>query len=160
MPTTQTRRSLGLALMFGAFALPAWAQTVKVEDPWVQATVVGQKATAAFMKLTADAPVKLTGGKTPVAPVVEIHEMVMDGDVMKMRAIPGGLPLEAGKTMELKPGGYHVMLIDLPKPVEVGQKVPLTLIFTDAQGKEFEVAVEAPARPLKRDHGQKSSHGM
>ena len=52
MPTTQTRRSLGLALMFGAFALPAWAQTVKVEDPWVQATVAGQKATAAFMKLT------------------------------------------------------------------------------------------------------------
>lgn len=147
MLTTKTRRSLGLALMFGAFTLPAWAQTVKVEDPWVQATVAGQKATAAFMKLTADAPVKLTGGKTPVAPVVEIH-------------IPGGLPLEAGKTMELKPGGYHVMLIDLPKPVEVGQKVPLTLIFTDAQGKEFEVAVEAPARPLKRDHGQKSSHGM
>jgi copper(I)-binding protein len=160
MLTTKTRRSLGLALMFGAFTLPAWAQTVKVEDPWVQATVAGQKATAAFMKLTADAPVKLTGGKTPVAPVVEIHEMVMEGDVMKMRAIDGGLPLEAGKTMELKPGGYHVMLIDLPKAVEVGQRVPLTLIFTDTEGKEFTVEVEAPVRPLKRDHGKKSGHEM
>ena len=87
MLTTKTRRSLGLALMFGAFTLPAWAQTVKVEDPWVQATVAGQKATAAFMKLTADAPVKLTGGKTPVAPVVEIHEMVMEGEVMKLSLI-------------------------------------------------------------------------
>ncbi|MBI5781562.1 MAG: copper chaperone PCu(A)C [Rhodocyclales bacterium] len=146
--------------MFGAFTLPAWAQTVKVDGPWVQATVAGQKATAAFMKLTADAPVRLTGGKTPVAPVVEIHEMVMDGDVMKMRAIEGGLPLEAGKTVELKPGGYHVMLIDLPKAVEVGQNVPLTLTFTDAQGKTFEVAVEAPVRPLKRGHEKKSGHGM
>lgn len=158
MLTTKTRRSLGLALMFGAFTLPAWAQTVKVEDPWVRATVAGQKATAAFMKLTADAPVKLTGGKTPVAPVVEIHEMVMEGDVMKMRAIDGGLPLEAGKTVELKPGGYHVMLIDLPKPLKEGEKVPLTLTFTDAEGKTFDVAVEAPVHPLKREH-EKGEHG-
>jgi len=144
-----------------AITAGAWAQTtVKVEDAWVRGTVATQKASGAFMRLTPSANARLVAVESPVAGVVEIHEMVMEGDVMKMRAIDGGLPLEAGKTMELKPGGYHVMLIDLPKAVEVGQRVPLTLIFTDTQGKEFTVEVEAPVRPLKRDHGKKSGHEM
>ena len=149
MPTTQTRRSLGLALMFGAFALPAWAQTVKVEDPWVQATVAGQKATAAFMKLTADAPVKLTGGKTPVAPVVEIHEMVMDGDVMKMRKLDAGLDIPAGSTVELKPGSYHLMFMELKAPLEAGAKLKGSLVFEKAGEVPVEFAVEAMSAGAK-----------
>ncbi len=145
-------RQFALAAGLAAAAL-VWAQSpvagpVKVEDPWVRATVPGQQATGAFMKLTAQKDLKLVAGKTPVAPVVEIHEMVMEKDVMKMRAISGGLPLPAGKIVELKPGGYHVMLINLSQPIEAGQKVPLTLVFEDAQGQRHEVAVEAPVRAL------------
>jgi copper(I)-binding protein len=138
---------------------------VTISDPWVRATVSGQQATGAFMKITAHQPVRLVAGFSPVAPVVEIHEMKMVGDRMQMRALADGLPIAAGETAELKPGGYHVMLINLPKPIEVGQKVPLTLVFTDSSGQRHEVAVEAPARPLgqmgraaKMPEGQHGPH--
>jgi hypothetical protein len=117
------------------------------------------------MKITAHQPVRLVAGLSPVAPVVEIHEMKMVGDRMQMRALADGLPIAAGETAEFKPGGYHVMLINLPKPIEVGQKVPLTLVFTDGSGQRHEVAVEAPARPLgqmgraaKMPEGQHGPH--
>ncbi len=139
----------------GVAAIVWWAATplaheglVTISDPWVRATVPGQQATGVFMKITAHQPVRLVAGATPVAPVVEIHEMKMVGDRMEMRALANGLPIAAGETAELKPGGYHVMLINLPKPIEVGQKVPLTLIFTDGSGQRHEVAIDAPARPL------------
>ncbi len=85
---------------------------VTVTDPWVRGTVAGQRATGAFMKLTPAADQKLVAAASPVAKIVEIHEMAMDGGVMKMRAIPK-LDLPAGKATELKPGGYHVMLMAL-----------------------------------------------
>ena len=89
------------------------AQTVEVKNPWARATVQGQKATGAFMQITAPAATTLIGVSTPVAGVAEIHEMKMDGDVMRMRPLPKGLELPAGKAVQLKPGGYHLMLMDL-----------------------------------------------
>ena len=103
------RTSVALAcLLTGA----AFAQTasVKVEGAWARATVQGQKGTGAFMKLTAPEGAKLVGATSPAAGVTEVHEMKMEGDVMKMRAMPV-LDLPAGKTVELKPGGYHIMLL-------------------------------------------------
>ena len=95
-----------------ALTTAAWAQTtVKVEDAWVRGTVATQKATGAFMRLTPSANARLVEAKSPVAGVVEIHEMAMENDVMRMRQVPG-LDLAAGRTLELKPGGYHVMLMD------------------------------------------------
>jgi copper(I)-binding protein len=94
----------------------AFAQNVVVTDGWVRATVQGQKATGAFMKITAKDTTKFIAGSSPVAGLVEIHEMKMDKDVMKMAAMPNGLDLPAGKTVELKPGSYHVMLMDLKFP--------------------------------------------
>jgi copper(I)-binding protein len=76
--------------------------------------------------------------------VVEVHEMKMDGDIMKMRAVQGGLDLPAGKAVELKPGGYHVMLMDLNAPLPKDSTVPLTLVFKDAKGVESKVELKVP----------------
>lgn len=122
-----------------------WAQTanVKVEGAWARATVQGQKGTGAFMKITAPEGAKLVGASSPAAGVTEVHEMKMEGDVMKMRAVPG-LDLPAGKAVELKPGGYHVMLMDLKGPLAKGTAVPLTLVFKNAQGAESQLQLEVP----------------
>jgi periplasmic copper chaperone A len=115
-------------------AVSAFAQNVTVTDAWARATVQGQKATGAFMKITAKDNTKLVGVSSPVAGVAEIHEMKMEKDVMKMAALPNGLELPAGKAVELKPGGYHVMLMDLKAPLAKDTTVPLTLTVQDAKG--------------------------
>ncbi len=122
----------------------ASAQGVSIESPWARATVPGQRATGAFMQLQSKAGAKLVGGSSAVAGVVEIHEMKLEGGVMKMRAVPGGLDLPAGQTVELKPGSYHVMLMDLKAPLEMGAVVPITLIFKDGKGVESKVDIKAP----------------
>ncbi len=143
-----------------AITATAWAQTtVKVEDAWVRGTVATQKATGAFMRLTPAANARLVAAESPVAGVVEIHEMAMENDIMKMRQIPG-LDLAAGRTVELKPGGYHVMLMDLKQPLKGGESVPITLVFEDATQKRFTQAITAPVTalgggnaPMKHGHG-------
>ena len=120
------------------------AQTVEVKDAWVRTSVQGQTATGAFMKITAKDNAKLVAASTPVAGVTEVHEMKMDGDVMKMRAVEGGLELPAGKTVELKPGGYHVMLMDLKAALPKDSTIPLTLVFKDAKGVESKVELKVP----------------
>jgi copper(I)-binding protein len=116
---------------------------VDVKDAWVRSTVPGQMGTGAFMKITAKEGTKLVGVSSPVAGVGEVHEMKMEGDVMKMRAMPV-LDLPAGKTVELKPGGYHVMLMDLKQPLLKDSKVPLTLRFKDAKGVESKLELSVP----------------
>ena len=134
--------SLAAALL----STPAFAD-VKVGDPWVRATVPSQKATGAFMQLTSDANARLVSARSPVAGVVEIHEMVMDGSIMKMNPIPG-LDLPAGKAVELKPGGYHVMLMELKAQVKEGDKVPLSLVIEGKDGKQQTLEITAAVRPL------------
>ncbi|GAB3192752.1 copper chaperone PCu(A)C [Hydrogenophaga aquatica] len=131
-----------------AVTASAWAQSnVKVEDAWVRGTVAQQKSTGAFMRLTAQKDARLVSASSPVAGVTEVHEMAMDKDVMRMRAVEA-LPLPAGKTVELKPGGYHVMLLDLKGPVKAGETVPLTLVFEDAQAKRETLELQLPVRAL------------
>jgi len=134
------------ALLALVIAGPALAQ-VTVKDAWVRATVTQQKATGAFMQLQAASNSRLVEARSPVAGVVEIHEMVMDGSTMRMRAMPG-LDLPAGRSVELKPGGYHVMLMDLKAPIAAGQDVPLTLVFEGADKKRETVEIKASARAL------------
>ena len=125
-----------------------YAQTVDVKDAWVRTAVPGQKATGAFMKITAKDGAKLVSATSPAAGVAEVHEMKMDGDVMKMRAVQGGLDLPAGKTVELKPGGYHVMLMDLKAALPKDSTVPLTLVFKDAKGIESKVELKVPVSTM------------
>jgi copper(I)-binding protein len=139
-------KSTTLALM-AAFASLAFAQTpgpnVEVKEAWVRSTVPGQMGTGAFMKITAKSGTQLIGVTSPVAGVGEVHEMKMEGDVMKMRAVQA-LDLPAGKVVELKPGSYHVMLMDLKQPLLKDSQVPLTLTFKDAKGVESKLLVQAP----------------
>lgn len=130
----------------GSLALAAQAQTT-VKDPWVRGTVATQKASGAFMRITSAGGGKLVAASSPVAGVVEVHEMMMDGNVMKMRAVPS-LELPAGKTVELKPGGYHVMLMDLKQQLKAGETVPLTLTIEGKDGKREMLEVKAPIKPL------------
>lgn len=120
-----------------------YAQTVEVKDAWVRATVSGQKGTGAFMSITAKDGAKLVGASSPVAGVAQVHEMKMEGDIMKMRAMPS-LDLPAGQTVQLKPGGYHVMMMDLKQTLPKGSTVPLTLRFKDAKGAESKVELKVP----------------
>ncbi len=129
----------------------AWAQApanVDVKDAWVRATVAQQKSTGAFMQLNAKADTRLVEVSSPIAGVVELHEMAMDKDVMRMRPVKAGLALPAGQAVELKPGGYHVMLMDLKGPVKAGDVVPVTLVFEGKDGQRSTLDVKATARPL------------
>ena len=123
-------------------AVNAFAQNVTVTDAWARATVQGQKATGAFMKITAKDNAKLVGVSSPVAGIAEIHEMKMEKDVMRMAALPNGLDLPAGKAVELKPGSYHVMLMDLKAPLTKDTTVPLTLTLQDAKGVKSNVELK------------------
>jgi len=120
---------------------------VTAKDAWVRATVTQQKATGMFVQLTSTTDARLVAAGSPAAGVVEIHEMAMDGNVMKMRAVPG-LDLPAGKTVELKPGGYHVMLMDLKQPIKDGDLVEVTLTIEGKDKKRETLNLKAPARPL------------
>ena len=134
-----------------ALALCGLAQAqaqVNVQDAWVRGTVATQKVTGAFMTLTAPAAARLVAVRTPVAGRVEIHEMAQQDGVMKMRLLTSGLALPAGQAVELKPGGYHLMLVDLKQPVKAGDTVPLTLVVEGADGTRRNVEVKAEVKPL------------
>jgi len=135
---------IAATLVASTLSFAALAQSVAVEGAWARATVQGQKATGAFMKLVAKDGARLVSVSSPVAGVTEVHEMKMDGNVMQMRALTGGLELPAGKAVELKPGGYHVMLMDLKTPLQKDTTIPLTLVFKDAKGVETRAELKVP----------------
>jgi copper(I)-binding protein len=137
-------RVAGLALALAAAS--AHAQ-VAVKDPWLRATVPAQTAAGAFMQLTAASDARLVEASSPAARVVEIHEMAMDGNVMKMRQI-AGLDLPAGKPVMLRPGGFHLMLIDLKAQLKDGDSVPFTLVVQGRDGRRETVELKAQVRPI------------
>jgi periplasmic copper chaperone A len=132
-----------IALLIASLGAHAQTAPVKVEGAWVRASVQGQSGTGAFMVLNAAEPLQLVGVSTPVAGVAEVHEMKMEGDVMRMRAV-GTLALAPGKPLALKPGGYHVMLMDLKKPLKPGTQVPMTLQFRNAKGEASRIELSVP----------------
>ena len=132
---------LGAAL---ALAAPAFAQ-VAVKDAWVRATVTGQKSTGAFMKIVDPAGGRLVEVRSGTAAVAELHEMSMDGTTMRMRPV-AGIDLPAGMPVELKPGGFHVMLTDLKQPLAAGDTVDLILVVENKDKKRESVEVKATVR--------------
>jgi copper(I)-binding protein len=130
--------SLCLGLGSSAFA------QVTVDRAWVRATVPNQSATGAFMRMTADKDVELLSVRSPVAGLAEVHEMTMDNGIMRMRAV-GRLQLKTGQFVELKSGGYHLMMLELKQQIKKGDTVPLTLEFKAADGSISKVEVKAIA---------------
>jgi len=149
-----TRLALAAALLLSGLA---HAQ-VNVQDAWVRATVPQQKATGAFMRMTAAQDMRLVGASSPAAGVTEVHEMKLVDNVMKMRAIPL-LELPAGQAVELKPGGYHIMLLDLKQPVAQGANVPLTLVFEGKDGQRQTQELQVPVRALGAAAAPAAGHG-
>ena len=152
---------VSFAVLMSALYRQAQAQ-VTVKDAWARATVAPQKATGAIMQLQSAQDAKLISAQSPVAGVVEVHEMAMDGGVMKMRAVPS-LALPAGKAVDLKPGGYHVMLMDLKGQVKDGDTVPVTLVVEGQDGKRQNIEIKASARmaaapAMKHGEGKMHKH--
>jgi copper(I)-binding protein len=135
-----------ISLGFLMSATTASAQTT-VSEPWVRGTVPQQKATGMFGRIQSVQGGKVVSASSPQAGVVEIHEMAMEGNVMKMRALTA-LELPAGKAVELKPGGHHVMLMDLKQPLKAGDTVSVNLVVEGKDGKRETVVVKAPVRAL------------
>ena len=148
----------GVARRFGALALVAacsvFAQSIEVKDAWVRGTVPAQKATGAFMEITAKSAVRLIGVTSPVAGTVEIHNMTMQNGVMKMFPVDG-IDVPAGKTVKLATGGYHVMMMGLKQQMKPGERVPLKLLFETADKKRETLELSAEVRDLTgaRKHG-------
>jgi len=103
-----------------------------VDGAWARSTVAGQDTSGAYMTLTAREPLTLVGAQSPAAGMVDLHEMKMEGEVMKMRAADT-LPLAAGQPLRLAPGGYHFMLMDAKHPIKPGDTVHITLHFADGE---------------------------
>lgn len=129
------------------------AAAVVVTDAWCRATPNGARAGGCFATFTATTDDRLTGGSTPRATQLQVHEMSMDGGMMKMGQIEGGLPLPAGQAVALAPGGNHMMLMELSQPLAEGDTVPLTLTFATAPA----VTVQAPVRRVTP--GGEGHHG-
>jgi periplasmic copper chaperone A len=132
-----------------ALALAAHAQRsadIDVKSAWARPTVAGQMGTGAFMHLTSKEGARLLGASSDVAGVVEIHEMAMQGNVMQMRAIRS-LDLPPGSTIELKPGGHHMMLMDLKRPLATGEKIKVELRLETRDKKLVTQPVEVEVRP-------------
>ena len=110
---------------------------------WVRATVPNQQATGAFMQLVSKKDTTLVSARSDVAGVVEVHEMKMENDVMRMRAVDG-LKLPANQPVELKSGGYHLMMMDLKKQLKVGTEAQITLTFKNSKGESETTYVHAP----------------
>ena len=140
------------------FAAASAHAQVDVTDPWARATGKGQKATGVFMNLTAKKATRLVGVKSELTPVAQVHEMKMDKDVMKMQSIKA-LDLPAGQTVSLKPGSYHVMLMDLKAPVAEGSHVVVTLMFEDAAGVKTQQEVHAVAKKSPMGGADKHKSG-
>lgn len=133
-----------VALAAGLLVPTTWAASISVTDAWARATMPGQKVSGAYMQIQADADARLVGVSSPEVPRVEMHEMKMDGDVMRMRELKA-IDLPKGKSVSLEPGGFHLMLMNLKKPIAAGDVVSFTLVV-ESGGKRQKVEVKAAAR--------------
>ncbi|KQN07093.1 hypothetical protein ASE85_18615 [Sphingobium sp. Leaf26] len=155
-----TRRFIiPIALSF--LTIPATAQEFKknnltIAKPWTRQTAAGQSVGGGFMSIansskTADTLVSAT---SPAAQKVEFHSMTMDGGIMRMRPVPGGLPVPAGGRLDLKPGGFHIMLVGLKQPLALGRRVPITLRFQRAGTITVQLKVESVTFGTEGGHGR------
>jgi copper(I)-binding protein len=121
------------------------AGNLQIGNPWTRATPKGSTVAGGYMVITnkGSTPDRLTGGSVSVANRFEIHRMAMEGGVMTMRPVEGGLEIKPGESVELKPGSFHVMLMGLKQPLEKGQRIKGTLEFEKAGKVDIEYAVEA-----------------
>ncbi|MBU3557256.1 copper chaperone PCu(A)C [Polynucleobacter sp. Ross1-W9] len=159
MNTKQLVTTLAVAAM--ALSGVSWAQNVsktvttnaiKIEDAYTRATVPGQQVAGGFMKIeNKGAADQLISASSPVAGEVQLHEMAMDGNVMKMRQVKD-IAVPAGGAVELKPGGLHLMFMNIKAPLTAGESVPVKLKFAKAGEVEVKMPVNAMGNPGAMKH--------
>jgi copper(I)-binding protein len=142
-----------LAIASSAFAHDYKLGSLVINHPWSRATPKGAAVAGGYMKITntGATPDRLVSGSTEVARRFEIHEMSMEAGVMKMRELPRGLEIPPGATIELKPGSYHVMMTNLSRQLNKGERVKASLTFEQAGKIDIEFTVEAVGGPAP-DH--------
>jgi len=140
------KTTFAAALLIGAVSLPGWAAGISVTDAWVRATVPGQKVSGGYLQIQSDTDARLIGVSSAAVPRVEMHEMKMEGDVMRMREVQA-IDLPKGQTVSLEPGGFHLMLLNLKKPIAAGDVIPFTLVV-ESGGKKQRIEVKAEARAM------------
>lgn len=158
------RAFAGLTLLAVLVAAPARAEEVKAGDlvitqAWSRATPNGAKIGSGYLTIEnrGSAAERLLGGSAEVAGKVQLHEMAVASGVMTMRPLDKGLTIEAGKTVKLAPGGYHLMLMDLKSPFKTGDKVPLTLEFEKAGKVNLTLEVQGMGAQAPATAGQGGS---
>jgi hypothetical protein len=146
-----------LLISVAAISAPVLGQ-VSVANPWVRSTVPGQAVAGAYMEIRSASAVNLVKASSPAAKTTEIHEMRMEGNIMKMREV-ARIEVPAGRTVQLKPGGYHVMLIDILKPMSKGDVIPISLVFEQAGKPAQTITVQAAVRDVAAGGGHEMKHG-
>ena len=136
-----------IALFALALLATSASAQVTVSDAWIRATVPAQKSTGAFMQIRSAKPARLVDVSSPAAGSGEIHQMEMQGQMMKMRQVDG-VELPAGVPVNLASGGYHVMLMDLKGQLKAGDTVALTLVVQGRDNKRETIALKVPVKPL------------
>jgi copper(I)-binding protein len=128
--------------------------SLEIGHPWTRATPKGAQVAGGYLKITNKGTIadRLVDAKSDIAPRIEIHEMAMNSGTMQMRALKDGLEIKPGATVELKPGSYHIMFMDLKQPLEKGQRVKGTLTFEKAGPIDVEFVVEAVGAPAPGGH--------
>lgn len=160
-PSVPGRRALILALLAMAVG-PAWARPspdeVVISGAWVRATAPGQPVAAGYADFKAAERMDIVGVESPVAGKgAELHEMKMDGGVMKMRAVPK-ITLPKGQTVRLAPGGIHVMLFGVGRTLSPGDTVPITFVFQRKGGQLTRQTVDVPVREASHAGGGHEGH--
>ena len=133
------------ALAWLVVSVAAASGTVKTTNAWVRATVPGQRVAGAYVDISAAASAALIAVESSVAGKCELHQMSMDGGVMKMRAV-AKIELPANQTVSLKPGGFHIMLMDIKRELKAGERVPLKFTLQDRHGAKTTLDVDAEVR--------------
>ena len=154
MHITTIVKALAAAACFGTFLASASAvaqQKIEVTNVWARATAPGQKVGGIYMDLRSAAPARLVAVSSSAAATVEIHNMTMKNGIMRMFAVDG-IDLPSGQTVKLAPGGYHVMLIDLKRPLAKGESVPVTLTIEGERKIRQIIEIKAEVRDMITGH--------
>lgn len=146
------------AIVLAALSAPALA-TVTVKDSWVRATASYQKSSVAFMQITSSKDARLVKAESPVAKTVELHQMVMKDNAMKMQSVRA-IDLPSGKPVELKPDGYMVMLTGLKQQIKEGDTIPISIVIEGKDKKRETIALTAPAMTLESAAAGKRSQSQ
>ena len=146
-----SRSTIAAAMLAMACLTPAWASETDVGDlriaqPWARATAASAPAGAAYMTVTnaGDRDDRLVAAESDAAETIELHETSMENGTMRMRRVDDGIPLPAGQTVSLAPGGLHIMLVGLAHPLREGESFTLQMSFEEAGSVTLDVPILAP----------------